>query len=252
LGNELPFFNLGCGFLPLLILIILGLFGFTGYLLFGGLNKLKTKRRDETSHRFLQEKTPTLLPWQSTKALTDMSSLCVRTGESSGLGGGWSHCRGTVRSLNNWRDAWLAYTVNTHQREGTVDVHTSANTLLVTVSKRRMSRGIRYAEIKLDGRTLGGVNIDTRDLFDEIGRPLGKMTGGHTIIMGGMTNYVTVEIDGHEVAQMNTEVFSRLERLGPMPPVFRYLDPQLSADEEWWLVALLAIALYRDCISPSV
>jgi hypothetical protein len=252
IGKELLIFNLSCFILPILILIVLGLFVFTVYMLFGGGNKLRIKRRDETSHRFLQEKTPTLLPWQISRALTDMSSLCDRTGESSSLGGGWSHCRGTVQSLNNQRDAWLVYTVNTQQREGTVDVHTSANKLLVTVSRGLKPRGTRYAEIKLDGHTLGGVNIDTKDLYDEIGRPLGKMTGGHKIIMGGMTNFVTVIIEGREIAQMNTEMFSRFERLGPTPPVFRYLDSQLSAEEEWWLVALLAIALYRDCLSPSV
>lgn len=245
-------FNLAFAFLPILLLVILGLLVFTVYMLIGGGNKLKIKRRDVTSHSFLQEKTPSLLPWQLPEAIADMSSLCVRTGESSSLGGGWSHSRGTVRSLKNWRKAWLAYTVNTHRRDGTVEMHTSDNKLFITVSKERLPRGMRYAEIKLDNSTLGGVNIDNRDLFDNVGRPLGKMTGGHTIIMGGMTNYVTVEIDGREIAQMNTEMFSIFERIGPMPPVFRYIDHPLSTGDEWWLVALLGIGLYRDSLSPSV
>jgi hypothetical protein len=245
-----PFFSLSCIIPPILILIVFGLFVFTVYMVFGGGEKLKVKLRDETSQRFLQEKIPTLLPWKPTQALVDMSSLCVRTGESSGLGGGWSHCRGTVQSLNNRRDAWLAYTVNTHKQVGNIVMHTSTNKLLVNVSREQ--GGMRHAEIIIDGQTLGSVNIDTRDLFDKAGQQLGRMTGGRTIIMQGMINYVTVEIHGREIAQLNTESYSWNERLGPMPPTFRINDRQLSTEEEWWLVALLAIALYRDCLSPSV
>lgn len=91
---------------------------FTVYMLFGGEKNLRVRRRDETSKHFLQEKIQTLLPWYPEQALSDISSLCVRSGESSGLRGGWSHCRGTVQSLNNRRDAWLAYIVNAYKQVG--------------------------------------------------------------------------------------------------------------------------------------
>lgn len=247
----IPFFSIGC-FLPIVILIVLGLFVFTVYMLFGGGKKLKVRRRDQTSPQFLREKVPTLVQWNLEQALSDLSSLCVCTGESSGLGGGWSHYPGTVRSLNDWRNAWLAYTVNTDKREGNIVMHSSANKLLVNVSRGRLPRGMRYAEFSIDGQTIGGMNIETRELFDERGRSVGKMRGGKTIIMTGMTNYVTVEIHGREIAQMNTEVYSRLERLGSMPPVFRIYGHQLSEYEQWWLVALHGISLYRDSLTSSV
>jgi hypothetical protein len=252
LEPMIPVIILRCIFPVILTFIVLGLFLFTLYMVFGGGDKLKIKLRDETSQRFLQEKIPTLISWNPTQALFDMSSLCVRTGESSGLGGGWSHCRGTVQSLKNRREAWLAYTVNTHRQEGNVVLHTSTNQILVTVNRKRLSRGMRYAEIIIDGQSLGSMNIETRELFDNRGRSLGRTIGGRTIIMQGMTNYVSVEINGREIAQMNTEPFSWFERLGPMPSVFRIKDNQLIPEEEWWLVGLLAIALYRDCLSSSV
>jgi len=37
-----------------------------------------------------------------------------------------------------------------------------------------------------------------------------------------------------------------------MPPAFKIHVPQLTADEQWWLVALLGLALYSDCLSPDV
>ena len=87
-------------------------------------------------------------------------------------------------------------------------MHTSINKLLIKVTRDSGSRGMRYAEIYIDGRILGGVNIETRELFDDINRLLGNMIGGSSIIMQGMTNYVTVEIHGREIAKMNTEPFS--------------------------------------------
>jgi hypothetical protein len=235
-----------------IILIVLGLFVFTVYMLFGGADKLRGRLRDDTSQRFLHEKIPALLPWNPSQALPDMSSLCVRTGESSGLGGGWSHCRGTVQSLKNSRAAWLAYTVNTRKQEGQVVLHTSRDQMLIEVSRGELPSGMRLARVEINGRALGSINIDSREFFDEIGRPLGRMTGGRGIIMGGMTNYVAVEMQGRVIAEMNTEMFSRFERLGPMPPAFKLDEPRLSPEEAWWLVALLAVALYRDCLSPSV
>ena len=248
----IPFFSPGIIFATVLTLVVMGLLVFTLYMLSGGGNKLKVKRRDETSRQFLQEKKPALLSWKGVEALSDLSSLCVRRGESSGLGGGWSHCRGTVQSLTNHGKAWLAYTVNTHRRLGTVEVHTSTNKLLVNVTGDRLKRGMRYAEITVDGQALGGMRIETRELFNDLRIPIGKMRGGRTIIMRGMTNYVGVEIHNREIAQINTEPYSWFERLGPMPPAFRLRMLQLTPDEEWWLVGLLAVALYRDCLFSSV
>lgn len=234
-----------------LIMVVVVLVIFTIYMVLGGGSRLKDKRQDETSPRFMEEKVPGLLPWEPTKALQDLSSLCVRTGESSGIGG-WSHYRGTMQSLNKRRDAWLAFTVNTQKREGSIVVRTSMNTLIVKISNDSLPGGRRQAEVMIDGRILGRMNPDTREFFDEAGGLIGMLKGGKTIIMQGMTNYVTVVMHGVDIAQMNTEPFSWFERILPIPPVFKIYRQALSADEEWWLIALLAVAIYRDCLTTSV
>jgi hypothetical protein len=66
-----------------------------------------------------------------------------------------------VQSLINRRDAWLAYTVNTHKQEGNVVMHTSTNELLIKVSKDSLSYGMRHAEITIDDQALGRMNIET-------------------------------------------------------------------------------------------
>ena len=238
--------------LPFFItLIVIGLIGFTAYMLFGGSQKLKVKRRDETSQRFLQEKTPTLLPWEPAKAIRDLSSLCVRRAESSAIGP-WSHWRGTVRSLSNRRASWLAFSVNTQNRDASIIVHTSANEIMINVSRELPPENKRRAKILIDSRIFGYYNLNTREFFDEIGRPIGRITGGKLIVMQGISNYVTVIMHGSEIAQMNTEPFSWLERILPMPPVFKPYRLSLSTQEEWWLIVLYAIALYRDCLISSI
>jgi hypothetical protein len=232
-------------------LIVIGLIGFTAYMLFGGNEKLKVKRRDETSQRFLQEKTPTLLPWEPAKALRDLSSLCVRTAESSAIGP-WSHCRGTVRSLSNRRASWLAFTVNRQNRDGSIVVHTSASEIMITVHRAFTSEDKRQAEILIDNRVLGYYNLNTREFFDETGKPIGRITGGKLILMQGISNYVTVKMRGSEIAQMNTQPFSWFEGILPMPPVFKPYRHNLTTQEQWWLVALYAIALYRNCLSSNI
>ncbi len=235
----------------LLTLVVMGLIVFTAYMIFGGGNKLKVKRRDETSPRFLGEKIPILLPWEPAKALRDLSSLCVRISESSAIGP-WSHCRGTVRSLSNLHESWLAFTVNSQNREGSIVLHTSANEIIVNVSRVIRYNNSRQAVIRIDGQFFGRMNLETREFFDMVGKSLGRLTGGKMIILQGMSNYVTVEMYGLEIAQMNTQHFSWFERIMPMPPAFKINRPSLTANEEWWLIALFAISLYRDCLTSSV
>jgi len=226
---------------------------FVVYMVLGGAGRLMDRLRDETGPRFLRETVPTLLPWEPSRALRDMSSLVRRQRSSSGLGGGRAHARGTVQSLSNRRDAWLAYTVNTHRRLGTVTLHTSANTLLIEIARdESLPRGGRRASITVDGKPLGSVNLETSELFDAQRRPLGQLAAGRTLIMQGMTDYRTVEMGGRALAEINDEPLGPLDRPGPMPPAFRIHAPQLSADEQWWLVALLGLALYSDCLSPDV
>lgn len=208
--------------------------------------------RDDRSPSFLQKTTPTLLLWDPARALPDMSSLCLSRKVGSGLGGGRSHCRGTVQSLRNWREAWLAYTVNTQARYGSIELHTSSNRLLVDVRRDAGARGRREAFITIDGKPLGSMRLESRKLLDRQSQPIGCLTGGRTFLMQGMTDYRTLEMGGREIAEINDEPLARLERLGPTPPAFRIHQPRLSPDEEWWLVALLAIAIYANCLSSDV
>ena len=99
-------------------------------------------------------------------------------------------------------------------------MHTSDNKLVVNVTGDRLQSGVRHAEILVDGQAFGSMNIETRELFNEMGIPIGRVMGGRRIIMQGMTNFVSVEIYGREIANMNTELYSWFNRLGSMPPPF--------------------------------
>jgi hypothetical protein len=241
------------GFFPLLlIVVVLALVVFTAYLVFGGADRMMDRMRDEVGPRFLQEAIPNLLPWEPERALPDMSSLCKRRGQSSGLGGGRSYARGTVQSLDDRGSAWLAFTVDTQRREGVVKMHTSANAMEVHIRRDQAHWVGRQALITVDGRPLGSMGLEDSELYDVDGRPLGRVSGGAKLIMQGMTDYRTLEIDGEPVADINHEPLSPLERLGPMPAAFIIYKRDLSEDERWWLVALFAIALYSDSLSGDV
>lgn len=244
---------LGMFLLPIILTtFVLGLIGFTIYMVLGGAGRLMDRLRDEVGPQFLRETVPTLLPWELSQALPDMSSLCRSRRSGSGLGGGRSHCRGTMHSLSNHGKAWLAYVVNTHRRYGTVELYTSKNRLLVDVRGDPSRRGYRVADITVDRDRLGSVRLEDGELYDAAGRPLGCMRGGRIMLMQGMVNYRTVDLRGRAIAEINTEPLGPLDRPGPMPPAFRMHLPEQSVDEQWWLVGLLAIALYSDCITSDV
>jgi hypothetical protein len=236
----------------LLIVVVLALVVFTIYLISGGANRMMDRMRDEVGPRFLEETIPTLLTWEPQRALPDVSSLCKRRGQSSGLGGGRSYARGTVQSLENRGSAWLAFTVDTQQREGVVKMHTSANAMEVHIRRDSAHWAGRQALITIDGRPLGSFSLKSSELYGVDGQPLGRLSGGAKLIMQGMTDYRTLEIDGDPVADINYEPLSPLERLGPMPAAFVIYKKELSEQEEWWLVALFAIALYSDSLSGEV
>lgn len=235
----------------LLTLVVMGLICFRAYMIFGGGKKLKLTRRHVTTRNFLQNKIPSLLPWEPSKALRDLSSLCVRTVESSAIGP-WCHCRGIVQSLSSRRDSWLAFTVNTQKREGSIVLHTSANEIIVNIHRGVPPNNSRQVEIRIDGQCLGKMNLDTRVFFDEVGKPIGKLKGGRMNVMQEMSNYVTVEIHGADTAEMNTQPFDWFARLLPMPPVFKINRGSLTEKEQGWLIALFATTLYRDCLTSSV
>jgi hypothetical protein len=235
----------------LLILVVLGLVVFVGYMVFGGSGRMKDRLRDEVGPQYLRETITTLLPWDSTRAIADIASRVKGRKTSSGLGP-WSHSRGTVQSLNNARDAWLAYTVDTQRRLGRVSLHTSSHRIIIDVRSAANDRGRREALITIDGRALGSVLIDRDDVLDAHRQPLGHLSRGRTLIMQGMTNYRTLTIGGRNIAEVNFEPLGPLDRPGPPPPAFRVHQPALSHDEQWWLVALLGIALYKESLSSDV
>lgn len=236
----------------LLIVVVLALVAFAVYLVFGGADRMMDRMRDQVGPQFLEDTIPSLLPWEPQRALSDISSLCRRRGQSSALGGGRSYARGTVQSLEDRGSAWLAFTVDTQRREGVVKMHTSANAMEVHI-RRDPSRWVgRQALITVDGRPLGSVGLEDSEPYDVDGRRLGRISGGTKLIMQGMTDYRTLEMDGEAVADINHEPLSPLERLGPMPAAFIIYKKDLSEDEEWWLVALFAIAVYSDSLSGGV
>jgi hypothetical protein len=235
----------------LLTVLVLGLVFFTAYMVLGGARRLMDKLRDEVGPRFLREKTPTLLRWEWTRALQDLSSLTRRRGQSTGLQGGRSHRRGTMQSLADRHEAWLAYTVDRQRRAGIVKIHTSDNTMEIHVRHGGGTFPGRHAMVVADGAPLGSYNFETREIFGPDGRGLGRITGGLRILTQGIPDYHVLELEGREVVAVNFEPFSPLERLGPMPAVFLLRLPKISRNEEWWLLATLGIALFEESLSSD-
>jgi hypothetical protein len=230
---------------PVLVLglFMLGLFVLVGYLTVGGgASSRMQSRREEVSPRFLRETVPRLLPWEPSRALADLSSLCRGRAEMSALGGGMHHSRGTMQSRSHPGDAWLAYTVNAQRGYGVAVLRTSASELSVEVKG-----GVeRFAVVTVDGQPLGTVRTDSSEILDPSGRPLGRVARGELITTYGMTNYRDVELNGRRVAEINGNLLHPGQRLGSPPPAFRIQAPDLSPDEERWLLALLALELYTD------
>jgi hypothetical protein len=248
LARELPSYRVPTS----LTVAVLGLALFTIYLVLGGAARLMDRLRDEVGPRFLEEKTPTLLDWDWSRALEDLSSLTRRRGQSSGLQGGRSHLRGTVQSLDRRRDAWMAYTVDTQRRNGMVKIRTSASSMDIHIRQVGGPLPGRHAMVVMDEVPMGSYSFETREIFTPRGQRLGQLAGGLRILTQGMTNYRELELGGQVVAEINFEPFSPLEHLGPMPPFFRPRLQRLSQDEQWWLLAMLGIALYEDSLSPDI
>ena len=242
---------MGVFFFPVLVFLVLAMFLFAGYLLLGGAGRIMDRLRDETGPRFLENAIPTLLLWNPSRAFPDMSSLCRRTRHSSGLGGGRSHSRGTVQSLRNGREAWLAFAVNTRSRLGCLAIYTTENKLEFHVKAKDGRGGGRHALIVADGEPFGMMDLGTRELLDPQGRPVGRLTGGLSIRMGGMPSYQVLNLGGEDLAGVNQEPLSPLTRLGPMPPAFQLYRTDLTEKEQWWLLASFAAGLYQDSLSSG-
>ncbi len=212
------------------------------YLMLGGAGKRMRRVREEISPRFLRGTVSSLLPWSPQHGLADLSSLCRGQAEMSALGGTTYHARGTMQSQSQSAMAWLAYTVNIRRRQGTVILHTSANELVAEVDTERD----RTATVRVDGRPFGTVRMRTGEMADLLGRPVGRLSRGKAVTIYGMTNYRDVELNGRRVAEINGNLLHLGQRLGPSPPAFRLHDADLSCEEVWWLLALLALELYFD------
>ena len=180
-----------------------------------------------------------LLPWTS---LDDLS--CQWHGTVSGLIIG--EYRGIIKSLSNPNaPGLLACYLSLKGRQGVLHLRTSAH-------EARLDIKADVAQVAVGGRFLGSIRLDEGTIFDSGGQPIGRYHHhrglrwqiGSTPLS---SRYGPVELYGRTVAEVN----DGLARSGPWSgdaarrPLVRNLAPNLTPDEESWLLAIAGLESYR-------
>ena len=189
---------------------------------------------------FASQTVPGLLPWTS---LADLS--CQWHGTWSGLIIG--EYRGVIRSLSNPNaPGLLACYLSLKGTHGFLHLHSSAH-------EARLDIKANAAQVTVGGRFLGSIRLDEGTIFDSGGQPIGRYHRyrGWRWRIGSTPlspRYGPVELYGRTVAEVN----DGLVRSGPSwndsaarRPLVRNLAPDLSPDEESWLLAIAGLEFYR-------
>lgn len=187
---------------------------------------------------------PGLLPWER-GALSDLASRWEggRSGFITGL------YRGVVKSLGHMDKGRLAFYFVMKWSHGVLLLRTGHKEV-------RLDFAGGYADVTVDGRLFGGIQARAGGLFDVGGQPAGRYHRytGMRLKMGSMplsTNYGAVEIGGRQVARMCDAL---IWGVGPFAEGSRSrqlivdLVPDVTEEEENWLLALVALELYHDAV----
>jgi len=193
-----------------------------------------------------------LLPWQP-DALADFASHL----EIAGLQIGPSlHYRGALKSLSQPETpGWLTFDLQLKFGKGTMEVRTAKGAY-------RLDIALNAAQVRVDGIPLGQIHTrgDEITLLGMDQRPLGhyqhqrpylglRVSVKVYYLRPGYLDptYSPVEMRGRQIAEFNNNMIlsQHLQFLqGPVPPLYRNLDPDLTAEETDWLMALLALEIY--------
>ncbi len=200
------------------------------------------ERAESRASDFVSHAAVGLLPWGS---LTDLS--CQWRGTRGGLIVG--KYRGVIKSLSN-PDApgLLACYLSLKGTQGSLHLRTSAH-------EARLGIEANVAQVTVGGRFLGSIRLGQGTIFDSEGQPIGRYHRhrGLRWQIGSAplsSRYGPVELYGRTVAEVN----DGLSRSGPWSgdaarrPLVRNLAPDLSRDEENWLLAIAGLEFYHCAV----
>ncbi len=192
---------------------------------------------------------PTLLPWQP-HALADLSSHL----EMNGIAGpGSLHYRGAIKSLSQPHADWLAFDLRLNWRARGALVLRASNR---AVQLEIVSHSADGARVRVDKIPFGGLrdHAGAIELCDVTQRRIGQYARYNrqpTLRPYGVEDvtpeYGAVEIGNRAIAGLNYNLIpnqsvAQLDQ--PIPALLRDLAPELTSQEEDWLLALIALEVY--------
>lgn len=184
---------------------------------------------------FVSRTVPTLLPWQP-GALADLAAHWEGTRGGFVIG---EH-QGVLKSLSNLDGpGLLACYLSLKGNQGFLLLCTPEHEV-------RLDIETDGANVAVEGQPLGSIHLREGTIFDSGGRPVGRYHRQR----GLSPRYGPVELYGRTVAEVNDTLVRGGEFLldGGARPLVRNLTPDLTPEEENWLLALVALELYHDAI----
>ncbi len=192
----------------------------------------------------------TLLPWDSS-AWSDLSSHLEMSGIAKP---GSVHYRGAIKSLSQPQErGWLVYEMRLKWRaDGMLVLRTSAHALQLTLQNNSASS----VQVLADGIPLGSLREQGGDiaLFNTMGQPIGKYNryrrklqwrpyGVEDVEPG----YGALAIGDRQLAEMNCNLIPNqyvAQLAQPIPALLRNVAPDVTSQEEDWLLALIGLEVY--------
>lgn len=221
-----------------LVLAVIALVIFFAYMIFGGAAIRYERLKNKIGPRFIRNIAPSLQIWEPMRAFSDMSSELWRTTEVSFFGGRWSHARGTICSLNNRGDKWVAFVLGLRGDGGQIDLRTSSGDF-----------SLEYADnlgtFRMAGKLKGYFNTSS-EVLDQNGRPIGHIRYQPANTPMGRGYNTSLEIDGKIIAKISY-LSDFGDRLWKAPSLVQEMSQNISSDEADWVLAVIAMRLYSHC-----
>lgn len=200
---------------------------------------------EANASEFFSRTVPTLLPWQP-GALTDLSCQWQGTRGGFTIGG----YQGVIRSLSNPEgQSLLAFSLSLKGSRGFLRLHTSDREVRLDIEADEV-------RVAVGGQPLGSIHMREGTIFDSGGQPIGRYQryrGLRWQVGSAPTSsrYGPLELYGRTVAEINDGLVRSgglLTGNAASRPLVRSLAPDLTLEEENWLLALIALELYYSAL----
>jgi len=203
-------------------------------------NKVVGEALTEDTDAYLARMEADLRPWEQ-GALSDFSSQVEYNGRAA-LGN--LHYRGTVQSFSEPESAWMAFDLQLKRMRGVMLLHTARHRLQLEFG----GIGNKPIVVKVDWAPFGSIQENAPvGLFDSQARQVGVYRQQRFILNAQPTDYNVksyygeVEVDRRPLGELNRNPLLTRKLLGdtPFAPLIKEVPPDLSRDEELWLLALV-------------